>query len=78
MVDKKAPVQATCDSPDGVWHPNNVTLNCAYSDGGSGPATQTVALTTNVLADMEDANASASANGAQAFFNFQKPVRPVG
>lgn len=69
MVDKKAPVQTACDSPDGAWHPNNLTLNCAYRDGGAGPATQTVALTTNVPAGTEDANASASANGAQACDN---------
>jgi hypothetical protein len=65
-VDKKAPVQTTCDAPDGLWHANNVTLQCTYSDGGSGPASQQVSLTTNVPAGSETSNAVASANGAKA------------
>lgn len=66
MVDKKAPQQTSCDSADGAWHANNVTLQCAYADGGSGPGSQTVNLATSVSAGQENANASASANGAQA------------
>ncbi len=65
-VDKKAPELSSCDAPDGLWHSSNVTLQCHYTDGGSGPATQDVDLTTNVAAGTETANASASANGAQA------------
>ncbi|MEO5577220.1 MAG: PxKF domain-containing protein [Gaiellaceae bacterium] len=36
-VDKKAP-GVTCGSPDGIWHPVNVTIGCAATDGGAGLA----------------------------------------
>ena len=65
-VDKKAPQQTACDTPDGAWHAGDVTLYCQYSDGGSGPATQSVALSTNVATGTETSNALASAGGAQA------------
>ena len=60
QVDKQAPALQSCDAPDGQWHANNVTLDCTYSDGGSGPADQTVGLSTDVAAGSEDANATAS------------------
>jgi hypothetical protein len=66
QVDKKAPVLSSCDAPDGLWHADEVTLKCHYTDGGSGPATQDVDLTTSVGDGSEDGNASASAGGAQA------------
>jgi hypothetical protein len=66
MVDKKAPQQSSCDSSDGAWHGADVTLQCHYTDGGSGPATQDVNLTTSVSAGSETDNAAASANGAKA------------
>jgi hypothetical protein len=65
-VDKKAPALSGCDSADGNWHAGDVTLHCTYTDGGSGPASQQVSLSTNVAAGTEDANASASAGGTQA------------
>jgi len=65
-VDKKAPQKSSCDAADGQWHANNVTLHCVYTDGGSGPATQQVTLSTNVASGDEDSNAAASAGGAQA------------
>lgn len=67
MIDKKAPqLSGNCDSPDGQWHASDVTLNCTYTDGGSGPASQQVGLSTNVATGTETADAIASANGAQA------------
>jgi hypothetical protein len=66
MIDKKAPVFSSCDAPDGLWHNDNVTLNCSYTDGGSGAGNLTVALTTGIAAGSENANASASAGGAQS------------
>ena len=66
MVDRKAPQLSSCDPADSVWHADNVTLDCHYTDGGSGPATQDVELTTNVAAGDEDDDAAASAGGAQA------------
>jgi len=71
MVDKKAPQLSVsgCDSPDGLWHADDVILYCSYTDGGSGPATQTVALTTSVVDGTETDNAVASAGGDQACDN---------
>jgi hypothetical protein len=66
MVDRKAPQLDSCDLPDGLWHAGNVTLECTYTDGGSGPASQEVSLTTSVASGEETANAIASAGGAQA------------
>lgn len=65
-VDRKAPQLTACDSADGFWHPDNVTLYCTYSDGGSGPASQQVDLNTNIADGFETANAAASAGGDQA------------
>ena len=66
MVDRKAPQLVNCEAPDGQWHAGNVTLTCTYSDGGSGPASQEVDLTTDVAAGDETNNAVASAGGDQA------------
>lgn len=58
MVDKKSPT-FLCDSPDGAWHANDVTLQCTASDGGSGVNGSTNAsLSTSVLAGTETSNAS--------------------
>jgi hypothetical protein len=65
-VDRKAPQLVACEAPDGNWHAGNVTLKCTYSDGGSGPASQDVELTTDVAAGEETNDAVASANGDQA------------
>ena len=65
-IDRKAPQQASCDSADGAWHANNVTLHCTYTDGGSGPASQLVALSTHVAAGDETAMALASAGTNKA------------
>jgi Fn3 domain-containing protein len=68
-IDRKAPQQSSCDSADGNWHAANVTLQCTYTDGGSGPASQAVSLTTAVADGVETANAAASAGGVQACDN---------
>ncbi len=65
-IDMKPPQLSSCQSPDGLWYANDVTLNCSYTDGGSGPASQDVSLSTNVTAGTETNNAAASANGKQA------------
>jgi hypothetical protein len=59
-VDKKAPVLQSCQALDGLWHAENVTLTCSYTDGGSGPISQTLSLSTSVPTGAEDSNASAS------------------
>jgi hypothetical protein len=66
MIDRKAPELSSCDSADSAWHAANVTLQCHYTDGGSGPATINVDLSTNVAAGDETASAFASAGVAQA------------
>jgi hypothetical protein len=66
QIDTTPPQLTGCDAPDSNWHNADVTLKCHYTDGVSGPATQDVSLSTNVAANSETNNASASANGAQA------------
>ncbi len=68
-VDKKAPQLSSCDTPDGLWHANNVTLYCHYTDGGSGLSTEDVALETSIDAGAETSDAAASAGGKQACDN---------
>lgn len=65
-IDKKAPQLSSCDTPDGAWHAADVTLQCHYTDGGSGPAAQNVNLATNVAAGTETDNAFASAGASKA------------
>ncbi|HEX5016260.1 MAG TPA: PxKF domain-containing protein [Actinomycetes bacterium] len=66
QVDRKAPQLSSCDTADAIWHAGNVTLQCHYTDGGSGPATQDVDLSTSVAPGVETNNAAASAGGAEA------------
>jgi hypothetical protein len=59
-----------CDSADGLWHVDNVSINCTATDGGSGPALQNVTLSTSVAPGTEDANASTnSQQGCDAVGN---------
>jgi hypothetical protein len=66
MIDRKAPQLTSCDSADGQWYADDVTLKCHYIDGGAGPANQDVSLSTNEASGTETSNASASAGGTQA------------
>jgi hypothetical protein len=50
-IDKKAPV-VSCDEPDDVWHITDQSVTCTATDGGSGPASQSVALSTSVAFDV--------------------------
>jgi hypothetical protein len=65
-VDEKAPTLQSCDASDGNWHAANVTLYCTYTDGGSGPASQKVALATAVASGNETSNGVASSGGSHA------------
>jgi len=59
-IDRKAPI-VLCESPDGAWHANNVTLLCSGSDNGSGLASagdSSFGLSTSVPSGSDDANAS--------------------
>jgi hypothetical protein len=59
-VDRKAP-SFNCDSADGNWHADNVSIACTAIDGGSGlnPASDTnFSLSTTVAAGNETNNAS--------------------
>ncbi|MFL6211578.1 MAG: OmpL47-type beta-barrel domain-containing protein [Pyrinomonadaceae bacterium] len=58
MIDKKAP-SVSCGSDDGSWHPDNVSILCSATDGGSGVvAPASASLTTGVPDGTETANAS--------------------
>jgi hypothetical protein len=60
MIDKKDP-NVSCDSADGNWHADNVSIGCTASDGGSGLADSADAafsLSTTVPAGTENGNAS--------------------
>jgi len=56
MVDKKAPV-VSCPSADTAWHATDQSVICTATDGGSGPASQSVTLSTSVGAGTETEDA---------------------
>jgi hypothetical protein len=56
-VDRKAP-SYDCDDADGLWHADNVSVACTSADGGSGPATGSFTLLTDVADGEETAHAS--------------------
>jgi hypothetical protein len=59
-VDKKKP-EVSCNSADGAWHNDNVSIDCTASDGGSGLANAgdgSFSLSTTVGAGSETNNAS--------------------
>jgi len=64
VADDAPPQLVSCDEPDGLWHPSNLTLLCYYEDAVSGELL--VSLHTDVKDGEETANAVALANGAQA------------
>ena len=79
-VDRKAPQLLSCDAPDGLWHAANVTLHCTYTDGGSGPSSQAIALSTNVAAGTETNNAVSSPGSdraCDAVFNCAAPPTDI-
>ncbi|HMN28040.1 MAG TPA: PxKF domain-containing protein, partial [Caldilineaceae bacterium] len=47
-----------CASADTSWHNANQSANCTATDSGSGPASQSITLITNVLPGSETSNAS--------------------
>lgn len=64
-IDRTAP-SVNCGSADGLWHPDNVTIPCTASDGGSGLANAGDAsfdLSTSVASG--DESASAQTDGRQ-------------
>jgi len=58
----ETPPTINCASPDGAWHPGNVSIACTASDGGgsglANPNDAAFALSTSVPAGTETANAS--------------------
>jgi hypothetical protein len=58
-VDRRAP-SVSCPTADGVWHAANVTLSCGVADGGAGVSVASVALSTDVAAGAETADAATS------------------
>ncbi len=62
-IDATAPMP-TCDSPDGTWHADNVTVNCTIADGDSGVVGETVFALSTAVADGHE-TASAATNTRQ-------------
>ena len=56
-VDKKAPT-VSCGTADTAWHATDQSVTCTATDDGSGPASQTVTLSTSVTSGTETSNAS--------------------
>jgi hypothetical protein len=60
-----SPPNISCGTPDGLWHPTDVTIACTATDSGSGlanPADASFTLSTNVLAGTETANAATNSH----------------
>ncbi|MCQ8780362.1 hypothetical protein NQU49_27580, partial [Escherichia coli] len=60
-IDRKAPAMTLTTPLDDAWHANNIALAHTAADGGSGLANAgdaSFSLTTSVVDDIEDANAS--------------------
>lgn len=79
QVDKQAPT-VSCPAAPTAWNSNNVTLDCTGSDGGSGPASQPVSLSTSVAAGTETAAAATdSASLCDAVGNCATagPISPI-
>ncbi|HWF74368.1 MAG TPA: S53 family peptidase [Solirubrobacteraceae bacterium] len=58
--DDVAPPVITCGAPDGLWHKDNVSIQCTASDSGSGladPSQASFTLTTSVPAGQATSNA---------------------
>jgi hypothetical protein len=62
-VDKKAPT-VSCGTADTAWHATDQSVTCTATDGGSGPASQTVTLSTSVADGTETSNASTDSKSA--------------
>ncbi len=62
-VDKKAPT-VICGTADAAWHATDQSVTCTVTDGGSGPASPTVTLSTNVPVGTETADASSDSKNA--------------
>jgi hypothetical protein len=65
MCFDNVPPVVSCQSPDGLWHANDVSLACTASDNLSGlanPADATFNLTTSVPAGVETNNASTNSH----------------
>jgi hypothetical protein len=78
-IDRTGP-DATCDLPDGQWHPDNVSLQCSASDALSGlahPADAAFALATSVAAGVETANAATGSRSLSDVAGNQSTAGPI-
>jgi DNA/RNA endonuclease G (NUC1) len=79
-LDTMAP-GVVCDSPDGAWHPTNVSLHCTASDSGSGlahPGDAAFVLFTSVADGTEDGNASTDSREVCDVAGNCTTVGPIG
>jgi hypothetical protein len=80
MVDQKPPTTA-CGVPDGSWHPTDISIGCAASDGGSGlaaPADASFSLTTSVLAGTETSSALTNSHNTCDIVDNCTTAGPIG
>jgi hypothetical protein len=78
--DTTAPTVA-CGAADGVWHADNVSIDCTAQDDGSGladPADAAFALSTSVPAGEEDGDASTDSRQVCDAAGNCAPAGPIG
>jgi hypothetical protein len=77
MVDRKSP-SVSCGAANSDWHNNNQSVICTATDGGSGPATQTVTLNTSVATGVETDSAMADSQTVSDLVGNAATAGPVG
>jgi len=76
-IDKKAPV-VSCGAADTAWHATDQSVSCTATDGGSGPASQSVTLSTSVAAGTETDNAYTNSQSVSDNVGNSATAGPVG
>ncbi|HJW28907.1 MAG TPA: Ig-like domain-containing protein, partial [Saprospiraceae bacterium] len=75
-IDKKAPT-VICDTADIAWHATDQSVTCTVTDGGSGPASPTLTLSTSVPVGTETSDASTESKSAYDNVGNSATVGPV-
>ncbi len=76
-IDKKAP-DVQCDAADGLWHATDQSVTCTATDGGSGPASQIINLSTSVAAGTETDGAYTASQSVSDAVGNSATAGPVG
>jgi microsomal dipeptidase-like Zn-dependent dipeptidase len=81
LAEDTTPPTVQCATPDGAWHPGNVSLACTASDAVAGlanPADASFALATSVAAGAETADAQTGQRTVCDLRNNCTTVGPIG